>query len=52
MYASRVKLIQNSATKQNEGEEVHKLKNIIAELKASGGVSKLYDAYEAASAEQ
>jgi kinesin family protein C2/C3 len=46
VYASRVKLITNSAEKKSETEESTKLRQIIDELKASGGKSSLLDAME------
>lgn len=46
VYASRVKLITNSAEKKSEGEEVHALNAIIKELVASGGSSALLDAQQ------
>ena len=46
VYASRVKLITNTAEKKSEGEEVHALNAIIKELVASGGSSALLDAQQ------
>ena len=42
VYAARVKLITNDASKQSDSEEVAKLKRIIKDLKA-GGTSALLE---------
>ena len=43
-YAQRVKLITNNADKSEQNEEITLLKQIIEELKASGGQSALMNA--------